>query len=163
MLKPILYRALLYRAQVTMSIPESPAMVAMEALQRRIDDHIQRKRSAMREAMVAPEHPKRRIRLYVSNSHHHQPHNARQSSHHHHHHHGPSTSSSSSHAATSEPPCWTLLISGRVMEAEQPVAPTAPIAPDASAAPAGDGVYCIQRHGTQSMHLTFAYCPGTST
>ena len=101
-----------------MSIPESPAMVAMEALQRRIDDHIQRKRSAMREAMVAPEHPKRRIRLYVSNSHAHQQPTT----------HGPSSSHSAAAAASStssEPPCWTLLISGRVMEAEQPAPPAA--------------------------------------
>ena len=116
-----------------MQIPDSPAFVALEALQRRIDDHIGRKRSSIREAVMLPDHPKRKLRLYISNSHAHQRHS----------HHPLSDDrtlhpSGSKSGSGSEPASWTLLISGRVLDPEAaPVkAPSAVTSqPTAAAAP----------------------------
>ena len=106
-----------------MQIPDSPAFVALEALQRRIDDHIGRKRSSIREAVMLPDHPKRKLRLYISNSHAHQRHS----------HHPLSDDrtlhpSGSKSGSGSEPASWTLLISGRVLDPEAAVPVKAPSA-----------------------------------
>lgn len=111
--------------QVTMQIPESPAFLTLEALQRRIDDHICRKRSSIREAVLLPDHPKRKLRLYIFNSHAHQKHSHHSQPHH------PSTDRTHPHppagvkgaGSGSEPASWTLLISGRVLDPDPPSVP----------------------------------------
>ena len=117
-----------------MLIPESPAFIAMEAMQREVDDQIQRKKSEIREAMLLPEPQQRKLRLTVSNTHArrrhghlpHHPHEDQHSS--------KGTAPSGPGASSSETGCWTLLIGGSVLDPEPAAASTSGQAGGASAA-----------------------------
>jgi hypothetical protein len=106
--------------QPAISIPESTAFTALEVLERKVDYLMQQKRSEVREAVLLPEHTKQKLCLYISHIHAHQqrPHS--------------DTTMSSRHRSTSlpphssEPPSWTLLITGRILN------------PDPSAGPASN-------------------------
>lgn len=90
--------------QIPLTIPESEAFISLQELQRRLDYSTQLLKSDIKEAVQMPQHAKRTLRIYVSNTHAHQ------------HQRG---------ASVHEPPCWTLHISGRVLDEPIAAAPAA--------------------------------------
>ncbi|GAX73249.1 hypothetical protein CEUSTIGMA_g703.t1 [Chlamydomonas eustigma] len=94
----------------SISIPESTAFTSLEVLERKVDYLLLQKRSEIKEAVLLPEHTKQKLRLYISHSHAHQrPQTDRTHSGHH---------NSNATPQSSEPPSWTLLITGRVLNSE---------------------------------------------
>jgi len=86
-------------------IPESMAFLKLQEYERKIDDLIQHKRSDIKEAVLMPDHVKKRLRLYIYNTHAHQ--------------------KQGSAGSSSDPPSWALYINGRVLDADAPSATSA--------------------------------------
>lgn len=96
--------------QVAHFVPESAIFSRLLHYERRINDAINHRKSEIREAMFMPEHIRKRLRLYIYNTHAHT-----------------AKAGDASTSATTEPPSWTLTIHGRLVDPPGPAAAPAPI------------------------------------
>lgn len=103
-------------AQVTIAIPESQLFNRLLYAERKLQDQINHRKADVREAVVMPEHVKKKLRLYVYAAHAHQPRPASAA--------GTGAAEPSTSAGPTEPPSWVLHITGRLID--PPGAPSAP-------------------------------------
>lgn len=126
-------------------------MCCMGRPQKRVDDAIQRRRVEVREAVQRVERVKRRLRITVTNTHANQPSTASE---------GPTSAGEST--GPSEPPCWTLLIHGRILDPDPSTAAAAGTAQTAAGAAAAGAVGPLGSAGAVGAHAAGANLSGAA-